>query len=78
MYIVSDISSYELEIEERADWDYGADALCSDWNSEYLAIGEQLEMHRAATVPCNSDGMPAMLADRDLDTFLEQMYWHQE
>ena len=78
MHIVSDISSYEVEVEESEDWDYGVEALCSDWNNEALAVGEQLETHRAATVPCNGDGMPATLADRDLDTFLEQMYWHQE
>jgi len=78
MHIVSDISSYEMEVGESEDWDYGVEALCSDWNNEALAVGEQLEMHRAATVPCNGDGMPATLADRDLDTFLEQMYWQQE
>ena len=80
MNVISDMESYNYEIEsvESADLGYDEEVLCAGWNREALAMGQQLQLHTAATAACNGDGMPGMLGDCDLDNFLERMYWSQE
>jgi hypothetical protein len=63
------VNGCEIEREAPVNEEYGDEVLCAGWNPQLTLAAEnpvsQIDRH---------DGLPANLANMDIDNFLKKMY----